>query len=205
MLKRIAFVTIGFSVIIALQLNLIVGAQENEKSNPVLEKAIGQYKHENYEEALALLKKVRQEQPRSTIAAYYTGLTYKKMQDYKSAIPNLRDAVTYSPKIKGALVELIDCLGQAGDFEEAYKWIAEAEAQDIRPAQVAFLKGLILMKSDKPAEAIESFRKAERIDPSMSQACSYQIGMANIRLKKFSEAREVFKQVIITDPNSTMA
>ena len=189
----------------ALQGVVVVNAQEKEKLNPVLEKAIGQYKHENYEEALGLLKQVRQEEPQSTIAAYYLGLTYKKMQDYKAAIPPLRDAVTYVPKIKGALVELIDCLGQTGDLEEARKWIGEAEREDIRPAQVAFLTGLINMKDNKPAEAIEAFGKAKRIDPAMGQACDYQIGLADVKMKKFGEARTYFKQVIITDPNSTMA
>lgn len=185
--------------------NLAVDAAEHNKINPTLEKGIGQYKHENYDEALITLKKAREEDAASTLAAYYLGLTYKQLQNYDSAVSNLRDAVTFSPKIKGALIELIDCLYQLDRLDEAKKWVDEAESAAIRPAQVAFLKGLILMKDEKPEQAIEAFRNAGRLDPSMSQACDYRIGVANLKLKKFTEARDVFRQVIITDPNSTMA
>lgn len=178
---------------------------ENQNASPTLEKGIGQYKHENYEEALRTLKKAREEAPRSTLAAYYLGLTYKQLQRYNDAIPNLRDAVTFSPKIKGALIELIDCLYQMGELEEADKWIAEAEKEGIRPAQTAFLKGLVLIKEGNAEEAEASFVKAKELDSSMSQACDYQIGISRLLEKKFSEAKKVFSQVVLVDPNSNIA
>ena len=54
-----------------------------------LQQAIWDYKHENYEEALELLKPLRKEQPESTLIAYYLGITYKQLQDYNKARPNL--------------------------------------------------------------------------------------------------------------------
>lgn len=202
----------GFALVITILICCItahflstVYAQYREKISPTLEKAIGLYKHENFDEALILLKQARDEEPASTLAAYYMGLTYKQMQDYRSAIPALRDAVTYSPKIKGALIELIDCLYQTGDLEQAGQWIAEAEREDVRPAQTAFLKGLVLMKLEKPSDAIEAFEKAKRLDPSMEQACAYQIGVAHLKNREYAQANDVFRQVIITNPNSTMA
>lgn len=199
--KRIA--TAIFIISLLSQAGSIVRAEE--KQDPLLTKAIGQYKHENYEEALVTLKKFRDEHPESTIAAYYMGLTYKQMQDYTNAIAALRDAVTYEPKIKGALVELIDCLGQVNDLDAARKWIDEAERENVRPAQVAFLKGLILIKDEKTEDAIEAFKRAETLDPAMKQACDYQIGMAELKLKRYSEARDVLQQVIVADPRSNMA
>ena len=180
-------------------------AAEQEKINPVLEKGIGQYKHENYEEALTLLKKAREEDPKSTLAAYYLGLTHKQLQNYKEAIPPLRDAVTFSPKIKGALIELVDCLYQLGKLDEAKKWIAEAENEGIRPAQTAFLKGLVLLKEGNGSDAIDSFETAKELDKSMAQACDYQIGLAYLTVKNFGDAKRVFKQLVLVDPNSTTA
>ena len=77
MLKRRAGSAI---LLIAFAIVLTCEAQE-KKVNPTLEKGIGQYKHENYDEALGTLKTARQEEPESTLAAYYLGLTYKQLQN----------------------------------------------------------------------------------------------------------------------------
>lgn len=176
-----------------------------EKISAALEKGIGQYKHENYDEALITLKNAREENPQSSLAAYYLGLTYKQLQNYQEAISNLKDAIIFSPKIKGAMLELIDCLYQVGKSDEDIEWIAHAEADGIRPGQVAFMKGLILLKKGKWEDAIIAFKKAMELDPSMAQTCNYQIGMAYLKGKKTGDAQKAFTEVVISDPNSNMA
>ncbi|MDD5496331.1 MAG: tetratricopeptide repeat protein, partial [Candidatus Omnitrophica bacterium] len=202
--KGIFFVlTVNLSLIVFTFFS-VLAVQENKVSQK-LERGIGQYKHENYEEALATLKEAKKENPDSSLASYYLGMTYKQMQDYKSAIPELKDAVTFSPKIKGALIELIDCLYQLNRIDEAKEWISEAELEGIRPAQVAFFKGLIEMKDNKTKEAVESFKNAKALDPSMSQTCDYQIAMAHLKMKRYGDAKRAFTEVTLKDPNSNMA
>jgi pentatricopeptide repeat protein len=169
-------------LILAMGLTYAGWAQE-KKPTPTLERGIGQYKHENYEEALLTLKKAREEDPESSLAAYYLGLTYKQMQDYNEAIPHLKDAIVYTPKIQGALMELIDCCYQLNRLEEALRWIEEAESEGIRPSQVAFMKGLVLLKQDKDEDAIAAFKRAKEMDAAMSQASNYQIGLAYLKSK----------------------
>ncbi len=178
---------------------------QKENLNPTLERGIGLYKHENYDEALEVLKKAKEEEPSSTLASYYLGLNFKQLQNYKMAIPHLRDAVTNAPKIKGALIELIDCLYQYNELEEAGKWIEEAEREGIRPAQIAFLKGLVLVKEGKYPEAVESFEKAKALDPSMEQASDYQIGIARLKSKEFGYAKKAFEEVVVLEPSSNLA
>jgi len=173
--------------------------------NPLVEEGISQYRQENYDEALSVLKKAREEDPTSTLAAYYLGLTYKQLQDYKEAKSHLKDAVTYTPKIKGALLELVEVLYQLGELEEAKHYIGIAESEGIRPAQTAFLKGLVLLKEGKNTEAVKAFEEAKSLDKSLEQTADYQIGMAYIKEKKFREAKGVFKEVVILDPNSDIA
>jgi len=195
-----------FSIFFAVSLITVLLCQAEEKKlNPTLEKGIGQYKHENYDEALATLKKAREEEPSSTLAAYYLGLTYKQLQQYKESVPPLREAVTNLPKIKGALIELIDSLYQLGQLDEARQWISEAERESIRPAQVAFLKGLVLIKDGNIPDAVDSFKTAKELDKTMAQACNYQIGIADLKANKFDEARKVFKDVVLVNPASNMA
>lgn len=113
--------------------------------------------------------------------------------------------MTHSPKIKGALIELVDSLYQLGQLDEAKTWIAEAEKEGIRPAQVAFLKGLVLLKDGNETDAIPAFENAKGLDKSMAQACDYQIGIAYLKGRRFDEAKNAFREVAILDPGSNMA
>lgn len=195
----------SFIVVMSLAVILTSEAQERETVSPTLEKGIGQYKHENYDEALVTLKKAREENPKSTLAAFYLGLTYKQLQDYKESVPHLRDAVTFPPKIKGALIELVDCLYQLGELDEAKRWIEEAEREGIRPAQTAFLKGLVLLKAEDAEGAISAFENAKALDKAMTQASNYQIGIAYLKSKKYVDAKRAFEDVVLIDPSSNVA
>jgi len=170
-----------------------------------LEQGINYYKQENFDEALPLLQQAQKEDPTSSLAAYYLGITYKKLQNYKEAKTYLIDAVSLTPKIKEALVELIETLYQLDETKEAQKYIEVAETEKIKEAETAFLKGLVLLKEGNNLGAVAAFEKAKQLDGSISQAADYQIGVAYLKEKKFKEAKDVFKDVIVLDPNSNLA
>jgi tetratricopeptide (TPR) repeat protein len=163
------------------------------------------FKDENYEEALQSLIKARKLEPTSTVIAFYLGLTYKKMDNYKDAVPYLRDAVTLTPPIREALIELIDALYQTENFDEAQKWTNVAEKEGVSLARVQFLKGLILSKKDKYDDAIAAFEKAKEMDKSIAQAAEFQI--ANIYLKegKLKDSQKRFKMAMTLDPTTDTA
>lgn len=168
--------------------------------SPHLLKGIDLYKQENYEEAAETLSQARKEDPKSSAAAFFLGLTYKQMMNYPDAAVHLEDAVTLPPKIKEALLELIDVLIQLDRLDEAGKWIAVAEQQEIYPAKTAFLKGLYWQKRNKGDQAIEAFEKARSLDPSFAQAVDFQIGMIYFQQKKHDLAKERFQTVYVKDP-----
>jgi pentatricopeptide repeat protein len=198
-------IRLSFVIFLFLCFSICICKAQEINPTSTLERGIGQFQHENYDEALSLLQQARQEDPSSTLAAYYLGLDYKQLQDYKNAIPHLKAAVTQTPKIIGALIELIDCLYQVGEYEEAFKWVAEAQKEGIRPAQVAFLKGLILLRQDNNQQAIDAFTQAKQLDRAIEQQCDYQIGIAHLKSKEFDYAQEVFNQVIALEPLSSVA
>jgi tetratricopeptide (TPR) repeat protein len=177
-----------------------------QESGSKLERGIWDYKHENYEEALELLKAAREDDANSSLAAYYLGITYKKLQDYKNARPHLEAAVTMTPKIKGALIELIDLLYRLDELDEAKKWVMVAEGEGIRPAQTAFLKGLTLLKEGRDIDdAIASLKNARELDDSLSQVVKYQIGIAHLKSKKLKEAKRIFNEIEKADPTTDLA
>jgi len=176
--------------------------QTNLSQTSSLSKGIEEYKDENFEEALEILIKSRKEDPTSSMAAFYLGLTYKQLMNYKDAASNFRDAVTLKPSVKEAVVELIEVLYNLGELQEAKKWLDIAERGNIKPAQTAFLKGLILLKEDNNLEAIKEFEKSKEIDKTLTQAADFQIGIAYVKEKKLSEAKEKFRAIAIVSPES---
>ncbi|MFA6355506.1 MAG: tetratricopeptide repeat protein [Candidatus Omnitrophota bacterium] len=194
----------AFTVIIVSILLILPGLLFAE-TDPRLEEAIKLYKQENFDEAAAALKKVRETDPKSSLAAYYLGITYKQLQDYKQAKEQLIDSVTLTPRIKEALLELVEVLYQLGDLKEARSYLEVAERENVKPAQTAFLKGLVLLKDNDNEAAVTAFQNAKALDSSLAQSADYQIGLANIKQKKFDEAKKVFKEIIFLDPNSDIA
>ena len=172
---------------------------------PSLQEGIDQYKAGNYDTAIASLEKARAEDPNSSVAAFFLGLAYKQTFNYEKALDHFRDAVTLTPRIKEALIELVDVAMQLGQIEVAKEWIGVAEEADIFPAKTAFLKGLILREEGKNKEAEEAFKKAKSIDPSIAQASDIQIALGHILERELKKAKESFESAITQDPQSDLA
>ena len=175
------------------------------QTGPTLEEGIRHYQRENYEEAIAVLAKVRAGEPKSSRAAFFLGMAYKQTMDYPRAAANLQEAVTLSPPVKEGLVELIDTLYQLGKLEEAHKWLALAEKEGIFPARTAFLKGLILSKEGRNPEAIAAFERAKALDPALVQPAEFQIGVTLVKERKLDKAKAALQTTISRDPLSDLA
>jgi tetratricopeptide (TPR) repeat protein len=170
-----------------------------------LEEGIQQYREENFEEAIEILTKVREQDPKSSAAAFFLGLAYKQVMDHQNASVHLEAAVTMTPKIKEALVELIDSLYQTDKIAEAKKWVEVAEKEKISPAKVAFLKGLILSKENMNQEAIVEFEKSKKLDTSFSQSADFQIALCYMKDRKLDKAKERLQLTVTHDPLSDLA
>ncbi|GAJ04670.1 unnamed protein product, partial [marine sediment metagenome] len=114
-------------------------------------------------------------------------------------------AVTVAPKIKEAVVELVDMAIQLKKLKEAKKWIAVAEKQKIFAPKMAFLKGQLLVKEGKNLEAVKAFEKARSLDKSLSQVAEFQIALCYMREKDLKKAKERFQAAVLQDPESDMA
>lgn len=177
----------------------------SQTSNPLLEEGIKQYQAENYEEAIDILEKVRTQDPQSSLAAFFLGMAYKQTMDYDRAAPNLENALKLKPAVKEAVVEYVNILFQLNKLSEAKKWIKVAQEQNIAPANVAFLEGMVLARERKYTEAIESFEKAKSLDHNLAQTADYQIGLCYMNARKFKNAQERFKATASYDPKSDLA
>lgn len=184
----------------------VFSAEQKSAEEKKLDNAIWLFKHENYEEALAPLQELRRDDPKSSMIAYYLGLTLKQLQRYTEAKPQLEAAATLTPKIGNAVSELIDVLYKLDELDEAKKWIDVAQKAEIAPPQTAFMKGLVLLKEDKdmPA-AITAFDKAQSLDEALTGMVKYYKGLAYLQSKELAKAKDVFKDVVMATPGQGLA
>ena len=171
-------------------------------SEDLLEEGIQQYKSEDYEEALDTLIKARKQQPDSSVAAFYIGMTYKQLKDYRLAEKNLREAIQLKPPVKDAYLELADVLYTQDQLNEAEGWALKSEQEGVKPANSVFLRGLILMKRGHTNEAIENFKKAEELDSSLAQPATLQIALAQVEKQDYDEAQQSLRTIEKIDPTS---
>jgi tetratricopeptide (TPR) repeat protein len=185
---------------------LFLGADAGaQTAQSLFEQGVRDYQNENFEEALELFLQARKLDPRATNTAFFTGLTYKQMERFAEAITHFKDAVTQTPRIKEALVELIDSLYQTNDLKEANKWIAMGEKEGITSGKLLFLKGLVLLKEGKNLESVKAFEEAKKLDASIAQAAELQIATAYLKEGKLVEAKSRFQVAITLDPKSDIA
>ncbi|RKY40949.1 MAG: hypothetical protein DRP85_07555 [Candidatus Makaraimicrobium thalassicum] len=194
-----------FAVFLGLALFTCHVFAEGIADDKLFKKGVYLFRQENYEEALDTFGQVTKKYPGSSLAEYYLGLTYKRGEDYVAAKEHLEASLMMKPKIKGALMELIDLLYRIGEYDEAKKWISVAENEGIRPAQAKFLKGLTLQKSGEYEGSIEAFEQAKDLDDRLTQSADYQIGVCCLKMKRFRDARDVFEDVFALDPYSDIA
>lgn len=207
-MKKIKLAEVFFLILLATALIFPVNARAetiNEQQTDYVKKGIENLKAENYEEAVDDLKKARENDPSSSLAAYYLGRAYKKTQKYSEAAANFEDAVKLQPAVREAVIELADTAYHLGNIKQALENIEIAEREDIQPAQTAFLKGLVLLKAGKNIDAIDSFRKARDIDGTLATPADYQIGIANLHEGNLTRARDLFREIVVRDPDSNLA
>jgi tetratricopeptide (TPR) repeat protein len=184
----------------------IAHAQETQLAGKdLLEKGIAEYKAENFEEALVTFTEARAKKNDSSVAAFYLGLTYKQVGDYKNAAKNFKDAVTLTPTVKDAHTELIEVLYNMNETKEAREWLEKAEKQGINPPYLAFLKGLIYLKENNNKEAVIAFKKAKELDIKLAQPADFQIAIAYAKDRRLKDARNSLKAVTAIDPTSEIA
>lgn len=169
-----------------------------------LQKGVEQYRQENYEEALEILREVYKTKP-STMVAFYLGLTYKQTGDYRNAKEYLYKALTGIPRINDAYVEIAEVLYFLGELKEAMHWLNEAEKEFVMPSKVMFLKGVILSKMGRFDEARKSFERAKSIDPSLTQASDLQIALTYASERKIKEAIKSLETLIKIEPKTDIA
>jgi hypothetical protein len=166
---------------------------------------IDEYRNENYEEALVQLAQGRATEGPTPQNAYYSGLAAMQTGDYLAAAENLRAALQPPEPIPEAVPELISVLNSLEQLDEALDWVSWAERRNFSPKVIALLKGQILAKQKKYADAINSFNMSKTGDLEQDQQLGILIAAAHVGNSDYKAAKDALAAVIGRNPNSDAA
>jgi Flp pilus assembly protein TadD len=203
-MKKLPVYSLAFIVGLGLLTILPLPAAVAQEA-AALKEGIALYNQEDFEEAIEMLTKVREQDPASADAAFYLGMAYRQLNDLTNAYRQFEDAVGLKPLSDNAILQMIEVATLVDKLDVARKWIAAAEQNQVYPARVAFLKGSALAKETRYAEAIASFERAKQLDPSYTQSADFQIGICYMSQRQYTKARDLFQSAVTMDPLSDTA
>jgi Tfp pilus assembly protein PilF len=203
-MKKLSFLSV-WVIFMALAISPALFSPAFAQGTVSLKEGIEQYNQENYEEAIASLTRVREQDPSSAEAAFYLGMAYRQTGDIQNAYKQFEEAVNLKPVSDNAVLELIEVSTLLDKLDTASKWIAVAEEHKVYPSRIAFLKGTLLAKQGKNDEAIASFEKCKQLDPAYTQSADFQIGVCLMSQRKYAQARDRFQTAVTMDPLSDLA
>lgn len=126
--------------------------------------------------------------PLATLSLAFTWIEEK---DYKKAvIQTARNRREYPDSIVNNLVAGTTFIYMK-DYENALKALAEVERVDPKNQRVKYWKGVALLRSGKPAEAMTSFKsylEYEHLEKYQRSWTLYRIGQCHARQKEWGEA-----------------
>ncbi len=201
---RLKFVVSAFFVILFLDSHSFAATSLSE----TYQEGISNYQAGKYEEALDTFMKLYYKSSPSEndpVYEYYIGLTQKQLGNRNMAVYFFEKCVNRDKAVSDAYTELIDLYFQQGNIQKAEEIVRKAEEKGIKPAEVFFQKGLIFAKKGLKKEAIDSLSSAKNTDPKLSSAVDFQIAMVEMGSGNYESAKQALKNIIATDPTSTLA
>ncbi|HEY4744553.1 MAG TPA: tetratricopeptide repeat protein [Desulfuromonadaceae bacterium] len=183
---------------VSLMVMPCMAAEDNEAT----QRAIVQYRLENYEEALQILTQLRERTP---LSDYYTGLCQKETGNYGDAVGNFTSAVRAKPPVKDAALDLVWALNTLDRPDQALEWVAWAEKEQVKPHEIAFLKGQLLVKKQRYDEALVAFNDARTGAPETDQQVDLQIAIVYALQGKNKEASQSLKAIVTRYPGTDAA
>lgn len=163
------------------------------------------YQQESYEEVIDLLGKSDAEGTLTAQEAYYLGLSQKQAGQPDAAIANLKKALNPPNPAKEAIFHLGFLLISKDLDAEVATLIERAEKENVRPGEIAYLKGVLLAKQGQTSAAIRAFTVSKNADPAYTQRADMQIAMLQIKQMDLSAAKASLEAVITSDPSSELA
>ncbi len=169
-----------------------------------LHRALVDFEEEHYEEAVAGLRAVVQEEPDAANAYIQLGVALVHLQQYPEAVPVLRSAVAKTPDSGMAHYELALALIKTGQWEAALPEMQAAVVCTPDSAQMHFYLAAVNLRLKHVPEATSEFDKALELDGNHFQA-NLKYGELLLLEGKAADALPKLRRAVKAEPNSAEA
>jgi protein O-GlcNAc transferase len=137
------------------------------------------------------------------------GILYRSLKEDDKAEKAFRAAVRVNPKHEKAcygLAQLLQAKGETTEADLFFEQVRQLKESSKKSDEAANLNatGVVLMNAGKLDEALEKFRAALALDPTLASG-AYNQGLVLARLGKTPEAIESFKTAIRLRPGFVLA
>ena len=148
--------------------------------------------------ALRDLNRITQNKPDQISAIYSRGTVLVRMGRYEDAVRDLNQVVASGldgPPLAGALTSLAQAEANLGRIDEAMTHINQAVKITSANPFMHGVRGQILQKKGKHAEAVESFNKAIKLEPRYLEAVLFR-GNSYMALGEYAKAAKNYSLLI---------
>ncbi len=148
--------------------------QESEKIkglNAQLSQARDLEKAGNYDQAVAILKPLAEQNPTQDLLWAYLGDAYRGDKKYPEAVDAFQKAIAIKPNSGNYHSGLADAYAKSGQLDKAVEeYNTAAQVDPPNAAMYYFNEGAVLTNANKTDEAVKAFDKTIEADPNRADA-----------------------------------
>lgn len=170
----------------------------------LMQEVIARHRAGDLTGALAVCEQVVASRPDMTAGLMQMALLHRKLGRIGPAIAALRRAFEVNPDDAGTVVLLASYLNEAGGAKEAADLLAPYAAKAEPALDVLSTRGAALAQQGRTREAIETFRRAQDIDPS-NPMTSVHLATVYLAAGQTAEARTSLEAALVRNPSLAVA
>lgn len=192
----------AFSILTFLA-NTVWGLSEN--GEVAFERGLSAFEQQKWTEALSFFDEAINSDPDYATAHHYRGMTLLKLLQPDEAVKALEKAKSLDPKEKEINLDLGVAYLEAGKLDLAIETFREELELNPSNALANYGLGYALLKKKKYEEALEQLSKARQLTSNLAVPARFYEGIALYNLKRYSEAKQAFREVIGMNPSPEVA
>ena len=150
-----------------------------------------------FEEAVTL-------DPKNDVAFAKLGEVYDAKNDSAKARLNYEKALAINPELSTLYVPVGVSYLNGGDIMKAESWLKNAEKRGVSDAEFYNLKGMLLYKQNKNAEALAAFEKALSVEGRNATAKYYRAAVLD-RMNQPEQSIVAYREAVTIEPSYSPA
>jgi lipopolysaccharide biosynthesis regulator YciM len=162
-----------------------------------------EFQKKNYEKAIQLLQKARQQDPESAAVLRYLGHAFFRIKKPKEAMAFIRKAIDLAPDDKESLYTLAECYYEANQIEQALRIFNHLRADPVMGPESCLIAGTIHSQARQYENAIQDFEiglKHQNIKPEILTDLRYRLATAYLKQNDIGKALGFLKLIQTENP-----